>query len=145
MIEVFLNKALSLLSGFFWFIIILMANIEFLILYVLSQIWCYYYAWLLVMAYAVYVGIRNYRSFTNFKTDLAAYIETHITAPEPVTDTYSDQALTICARYRNGSTMQKIRHDLGLTHPNQVRRQLLQGIGFLLRFYDEHKQEDVKT
>jgi hypothetical protein len=39
--------------------------------------------------------------------------------------------------YRNGATYEEIERNLGLKHPNQVKRELIKGLDILLKSYDE--------
>jgi hypothetical protein len=100
------------------------------------------------LAIAVLYGSRYYRNFQNFKANLGLFIPNNnenIQKIEPLDIDVDDKALQVCLYYRNGATLNKLKQDFGFTHPTQTKRELIKGLDFLLKFYDKHKQEGVKT
>ena len=147
MSEQFYDRILTLFFGFSLFLVVLNVNIQFLILYTTQQNFLYYYAWLAVLGLTAYYGVVYYRSFQNFRNNLGMFlpIVENNEKIEPLNMELSDKSLQVCLYYRNGATLEQIKANCGFNHANQVKRELIKGIGFLLTFYNENKQEDVKT
>jgi len=60
---------------------------------------------------------------------------------EPLQIEKEDLPLKVCEMYRNGLGYGKIMKSLGLKHSNNVKRNIVKGLDFLLKFYHEHKGE----
>lgn len=148
MSEQFYNKVLALLSGFSVFLVLLIANIEFLFFYISQQNPLFYYAWLGFLVIPALYGIRYYRNFQDFKTNLSLFIPNEANNEldlEPLNLETDDKALRICLFYERGSSLEHIKNELSLNHATTVQRELRKGLRFLLTFYNEHKHEGVKT
>lgn len=129
--------------------ILLVTASELCLLYILSQNQILYYGFLAILLLASSYGIKYYWSFLDFRNNLYLFVsdseiksENHV---EPLNMELNDASLKVCLYYRNGASLEDIQKDLGLNHPQQVKRELVKGLGFLLKFYHEHKEKEVKT
>jgi hypothetical protein len=145
MSEQFYDKVLSLFFGFSLFLVLTIANSELLILYLSAQSNVFYVCWLALLAAAAGSGMRFYQNFYSFRANLGLFIPNNEAQTEPLSIDVDGKALQVCLYYRNGATLEELKQNFGFNHPNQPKRELIKGLDFLLRFYDEHKQEDVKT
>lgn len=152
MTEQFYNKLLSLLLGFTLFLLLLVANAELLFLYLSQANELFYYAWLGFLIAAVLYGMKYYSNFQEFKDNLNLFLpsEANNTVQKEHlilnTDNIPDNIpLKVCLWYQQGAKLEEIKKNLGLTHAQQVKRELIKGLTFLLKFYNEHKEKEVKT
>lgn len=96
---------------------------------------------------SVLYGLRLYGNFDEFRINLGLFMQNNERGDEkiePLNMEFNDKAVQVCLYYRNGASLTQIKENMKFDHPEQVRRHLLKGLGILLKFYDEHKQE-VKT
>jgi hypothetical protein len=96
-----------------------------------------------LMSFAGGYGMKSYADYRYLKGNLDLFIpeEKEDEKPlEPLNVETEDVALRVCVLYRNGATLESMKKDFGFTHPNQVRRKLLEGIDILLKFYKQHKE-----
>lgn len=144
MSEQFYDKLLSLFFGFFLLLVLLNVDMQLLIFYLNTQNFLYYAAWVIVSGFSLVFSIKYYGLFGSFRENLGLFLvnpDSKEIKPEPLTMNLDNKALQVCLYYRNGATLEKIKANFGFKHPNQVKRELIKGIGFLLKFYDEHKEE----
>lgn len=147
MSEQFYDRLLSLFFGFFLLLVLLNVDMQLLSLYLNSQNMLYYAGWLIVLGFSVIYSVKYYGQFGSFRDNLGLFLvnpDSKEEKLEPLELNLDNKALQVCLYYRNGATLEEMKEKFGFNHPNQPKRELIKGISFLLKFYDEHKQE-VKT
>jgi hypothetical protein len=150
MSEAFYDKVLSLFFGFSLFLILFIANAELLFLYLSQQQnYLFYLTWLAFLGGAALYGIKFYRDLPSFRANLGLFVPNpqarNEIQVESVNFETEDNALKVCLSYQQGAKLEQIQHDLGLTHPQQVKRELIKGLTFLLKFYHDHRDKKVET
>lgn len=123
---IFLMLIISMLSSLFTF-------------WVFTQNMVLLYSYLLgVTILSVYIAYFFLR-FRIFKEKISLYIpKAHIkNSIEPLNIELEDLPLKVCLYYRNGASLADIQKALGFSHPNQVKRKLIEGLDMLLKSYNE--------
>jgi len=146
MSEQFYDRFLSLFFGFFLLLVILNVDMQLLIFYLNTQNLLYYAGWVVVSGLSLVYSIKYYGQFGNFRENLGLFLvnpDSKEDKIEPLTMNLDSRALQVCLYYRNGATLEEMKADFGFKHPNQVKRELIKGISFLLKFYDEHKEAKI--
>jgi len=141
--EQFYDKLLSLFFGFFLLLVLLNVDMQLLIFYLNTQNLLYYAAWVIVSGFSLVFSIKYYGLFGSFRENLGLFLvnpDSKEDKPEPLELKFDDKSLEVCLYYRNSATLQEMKEKFGFNHPNQPKRELIKGIGFLLKFYDEHKE-----
>jgi hypothetical protein len=144
----FYDRALSI---FLHFVVVFAAFSvagQLLVTYVLFQNQFIYACFLIDLVFTGFFGITFFKRLHDFKGNLELFVpENEIVKEkiEPLNIQVDDKPLKICLWYRNGATLEEIRQNLCLNHATQVRRELQKGLTFLLKFYDEHKEEKTRV
>lgn len=142
MSEKFFDKFLNFFFGFIVLLISILMVIIFILLWISSQNLIFYYGYIASFGFSVIYGIRYYLEFQNFRDNLYLFLPNHEEKQlEPLSVNVEDLPLKVCLYYRNGATLESMKKDFGLSHANQVKRELVKGLDILLR---EHN-EKVKT
>ncbi len=144
MSEQFYERFLSLFFGFVVLLTLIVVTIELFFFYFSTQNLVFYYAYLMTLVFCLVYFARYFLQFRDFQNRLGLLIPANERSPsdlEPLkVNELEDVSLRACLCYRNGASFSDIERDFALGHPTQAKRELIKGLGFLLRFYEEHKE-----
>lgn len=143
MSEQFYERFLSLFFGFVVLLTLIVVTIDLFFFYFSTQNIVFYYAYLVTLVSCLVYFIRYFLQFRDFQANLGLLFPFNSPRSESLPRLeieVEDVALKVCLYYRNGGSFSDIKTHLGFSHTQQVKRELLKGLGFLLRFYDEHKE-----
>jgi hypothetical protein len=141
MSERFFDKFLSFFFGFIVLLIMVLSGISSILLWISSHSLVFYYGYVASLGLSVFYGIKLYLRFQDFRENLNLFLPNNSERQlEPLNLDIPDLPLKVCLYYRNGATLKSMKEDFGFTHPNQVRRKLVEGLDILLKFYKQHKE-----
>jgi len=143
----FLSRFSNVFFGFAVLLCILIADFEFLTLYLINPTTeAFYYAYLALLCLSAIFGAKSYRDYLGFRETLAQGLFCSSSSDvdsfgfEPL-EIPADKALAVCTYYHNGATFNQIAESIGLKEAQQVKRLLVKGLEILLKEHNER----VKT
>ena len=140
MSERFFEKFTELLFGAIMILLLFTSSIMVLLAYSFTQNMIFYYIYVGVLLFSFAYALNYSRQFKHFKETLNLFIPSENDKPiEPLNIDVEDRALKVCLWYRNGATQEQIKQNLGLNHPNQVKRELIKGLDILLKEHNSKK------
>lgn len=143
MSQQFYEQFVSLLLGFALLIVLVVAAAQMLFFYSFTQNVIFYCGYAVVAGTSLIYGAKYLLQLRDFKENLCLLIPSVAEKPiEPLDANVEDKVLKVCLYYRNGASLKSIAQDLGLKHPNQIKRHLVKGLDILLRFYDQNRRKE---
>ena len=144
MSERFFDKFLSFFFGFVVLLILVLIDVMLMLFWISSHIIAFYYGYIVSLGLSATYGIKLYLRFQDFRENLNLFFPNNWEKQlelEPLNLDIPDLPLRVCLYYRNGATLESMKEDFGFTHPNQVRRKLVEGLDILLKSYKKHEKE----
>jgi hypothetical protein len=142
--EKFLDRFLGFFFGFVVLLIFVLTTIMLILLWISSQNLIFYYGYIASLGFSVFYGIKIYLEFQNFRENLYLFLPNSEKQLEPLSIDIQDLPLKVCLYYRNGATLESMKEDFGLKHPNQVRRLLIEGLDILLKEHNAKVKQLAK-
>jgi Ca2+/Na+ antiporter len=151
MSEAFFERFTEMLFGAVTIFLLFTSSIMVVLAYVFTQNMVFYYAYIGALFFSFFYAFRYAQQFKHFKETLNLYIpsennrESYLQRKhEPLNIELEDLPLKCALYYRNGVSFDKIARSCNLPEPESAKRKVIEGIDFLLKFYNENNSKKVE-
>jgi len=149
MSQQFYDRFISVFFGFVVLLILVLASTELILFYISTQNNVFYVIYCGTLIVCLLYGTKYYKEFRDFQTSLYLLIPSKYEKPSNLEslsiDGLQETPLKVCLFYRNGASYEEIKQVLGLSHPTQVKRQLIKGLDILLRSYEKGEKKGSES